>query len=89
VANHASSLKRIRQTERRRLRNRMVRQSMRTQVKDAKVEVKNNTKDAKASVIEAISKIDKAASKGVIHHRAAARRVARLSKLAEKVLLAK
>jgi small subunit ribosomal protein S20 len=89
VANHASSLKRIRQTERRRLRNRIIRQSMRTQVKEAKVEVKNNTKDAKAAVIEAISKIDKAASKGVIHHRAAARRVARLSKLAEKILLAK
>lgn len=89
MANHASSLKRIRQTERRRLRNRMVRQAMRTQVKDAKVELKNNSTDAKATVIEAISKIDKAASKGVIHHRAAARRVARLSKLAQKVLLAK
>jgi small subunit ribosomal protein S20 len=89
VANHTSSLKRIRQTERRRLRNRMVRQAMRTQVKDAKVEIKNNTADAKATVIEAISKIDKAASKGVIHPRAAARRVARLSKLAQQILIGK
>jgi small subunit ribosomal protein S20 len=89
VANHVSSLKRIRQTERRRVRNRTVRQGMRTSVKTAKAELKSNAAGAKATVIEAISQIDKAAAKGVIHPRAAARRVARLSKQAEKVLLGK
>lgn len=67
----------------------MVRQAMRTKVKDARASVKSNSKDAKADVIEAISQIDKAASKGVLHPRAAARRVARLSKQAQKVLLGK
>lgn len=87
MANHISALKRIRQNERRRVRNRNVRQAMRTKVKQARSTLQGNAPEAaKKDVIEAISQIDKAASKGVIHPRAAARRVARLSKLASKVL---
>jgi small subunit ribosomal protein S20 len=62
---------------------------MRTSVKTAKAQLKSNPADAKATVIAAISQIDKAAAKGVIHPRAAARRVARLSKQAGQILLAK
>jgi small subunit ribosomal protein S20 len=89
VANHKSALKRIRQNERRRLQNRNARQSMRTQIKKARASLEGKSPDeAKKTVIGAISLIDKAASKGVIHPRAAARRVARLSKRAHKMLSA-
>ncbi|KXK25275.1 MAG: 30S ribosomal protein S20 [Chloroflexi bacterium OLB15] len=85
MANHKSAIKRIRQSEKRRAYNRTYRTRTRTFVKRARIaqegaDVKVAVEATRAAVIE----LDKAASKGVIHPRNAARRKSRLmKKLAE------
>ena len=82
MANHKSAVKRARQNEIRRLRN-----------KGTKTRIKSIVKDLRSSVGEAPgegtevklntaqSVIDKASKKGVIHKRTAARKISRLAKL--------
>jgi small subunit ribosomal protein S20 len=79
LANIASQIKRNRQNEKRRLRNRDFRGAARTAVKDALTSMAGG-QDSSASVLAAISALDKAAQKGAIHHRNAARRKGRLLK---------
>jgi len=82
LANHASAIKRHRQSEKRRQRNASVKSSLRTAVKKVKEAVETGKADeAKASLRNAITELDKAASKGVLHRNNAARRVSRLSRL--------
>ncbi len=79
MANHPSALKRIRRNERARARNRLVITSTRTYTKNARTAMgSSNAQDAQASLREAISALDKAAAKGVIHPNNAARRKSRL-----------
>lgn len=79
LANTASAKKRIRSSERRRVRNRLVRSSGRTHVKKARTLITaGNLEEASEAVRLAVSKLDKAAAKGVIHPRNAARRKSRL-----------
>ena len=76
MANHKSAIKRAKQNEVHRLRNRSI-----------KSRVKSITKAihaATAELKEAQSIIDKAASKGVLHKRAASRRKSRLARLINK-----
>jgi small subunit ribosomal protein S20 len=77
VANTKSAMKRMRQNERRRLRNRAVRSQMRTAVKVAR---SVEGPQVRASVEEAIRSLDKAASKGVIHRNTAARKKSALAR---------
>ena len=79
MANIKSQIKRNRQNEKRRLRNRTNRGAARTAVKDARTALEERT-DTKTSVMLAISMLDKAANKGSIHPRNAARRKGRLMK---------
>jgi len=76
LANHKSALKRARQNENRRLRNK----SVKTRVKSVVKAVRTAGDDAAAKLDEAKSVIDKAAKRGVIHKRTAARSISRLSK---------
>jgi small subunit ribosomal protein S20 len=79
VANHKSALKRIRSSEKRRQRNRVTRGTARSAVKRARVSL--GGKDmaaAEVAVGGAVSALDKAAAKGVIHKNNAARRKSRL-----------
>ncbi len=79
LANTASAKKRIRSSERRRIRNRLVRSAGRTYVKKARTLIAaGNLEEASEAVRTAVSKLDKAATKGVIHPRNAARRKSRL-----------
>ncbi|NLD72407.1 MAG: 30S ribosomal protein S20 [Chloroflexi bacterium] len=79
MANLRSSIKRARQNIKRRARNRAVMSRSRTAVSKATRLVATGDKDeARQAVIEAISEVDKAASKGVIHRNKAARRKSRL-----------
>ncbi|MGB8648078.1 MAG: 30S ribosomal protein S20 [Anaerolineae bacterium] len=80
MANTKSALKEIRKTARRRVRNRLVRASTRTAVKRAVRTIETGKGDSAQEVQTAFSALDKAASKGVIHKNAAARRKARLTK---------
>lgn len=79
MANIKSQIKRNKQNETRRLRNKAVRSEIRTRVKSA-VELANaGTPDADATKL-AIKRLDKAVTKGVIHKNQAARRKSRLMK---------
>lgn len=81
MANHKSAIKRHKQSLVKRERNNTVRTSLKTIAK--KVETLAGGKDSEeaAKVLQsAIIAFDKAASKGVIHKRTAARKKSRLSK---------
>ncbi|HEX2438974.1 MAG TPA: 30S ribosomal protein S20 [Methylomirabilota bacterium] len=77
MANTKSAIKRIRQNERRRLRNRTVRSQVRTALKTARAA---GGTDQRPSVEEAIRSLDKAVSKGVIHRNTAARKKSALAR---------
>lgn len=79
MANIKSAIKRIRSSERKRLRNKPVRTALKTHIKVAQARI--GTKDVELSadaVVKAISALDKAANKGIIHRNQAARRKSRL-----------
>ncbi len=80
MANIKSQIKRNRQNEKRRLNNRNVRGSARTAVNQARAAFAEGSEDTKETVLKAISTLDKAAEKGVIHKNNAARRKSRLMK---------
>jgi len=81
LANIQSAIKRNKQNEKRRLRNRVFRGQARTSVKKARVAIASAEKEeAKIKVMDAVKALDKAASKGIIHKNNAARRKSRLMK---------
>jgi small subunit ribosomal protein S20 len=80
VANIKSQIKRNRQNEVRRLRNKAVRSEMKTRVKSAVRAAEAGAEDTPEAVRAAVKRIDKAAAKGVIHKNQAANRKARLMK---------
>jgi small subunit ribosomal protein S20 len=79
LANTKSAKKRIRSSLRRRERNRRFRVAARTQVKKARqLLADGNLDEAEVVVRDASSTLDKAARKGIVHPRNAARRKGRL-----------
>jgi small subunit ribosomal protein S20 len=81
LANIKSQIKRNRQNEKRRVSNRIYRGRARTFVAKARVAIESEDSEAaKAAVVEAISALDRAAEKGIIHKNNAARRKSRLMK---------
>lgn len=79
MANIRSALKRMRQNEKRRLRNRMVRSRVKTTVKRARAAVAQKSGDVGALVKDAIRTLDKAVSRGVMHRNTAARQKSALA----------
>lgn len=80
MANTRSAEKMIRVAERRRLRNRSVKSAVKTFIRKAEREISAAGEESATLVVQAISKLDKAASKGVLHRKNAARRKSRLMK---------
>jgi len=80
LANIKSQIKRNLQNEKRRLNNRNVRGAARTAVNQARAAFTAEDPETKEAVLKAISALDKAAEKGVIHKNNAARRKSRLMK---------
>lgn len=78
MANIKSAIKRNRQNEKRRVRNKAVRSEVRTRTKQALDAA--GTDESTESLRLAVRKIDKAAAKGVLHKNAAARKKSRLIK---------
>jgi small subunit ribosomal protein S20 len=78
VANIKSQIKRNRQNEKRRVRNKSVRSELRTRTKSAVAAAEQGAEDVAEATRLAVKKLDKAASKGVIHKNQAARRKSRL-----------
>ena len=80
MANTKSAIKRIRQNETRRLRNRTVRSRVRSALKAARTVVTTSGGDAREAVLQAIRTVDKAVTKGVIHRNTAARKKSALAR---------
>ena len=81
MANHKSAKKRAKQNEKKRLRNKIVRTSMRTAIKNVREAVESKSEDIGNILNKTKSLIDKAAKKGVIHRNTANRNKSRLTKL--------
>lgn len=80
MANHASAEKRARQNEKRRMSNRARKSEMRTAIKGVLAAVDaSDTDAADAALKSAVSLIDRAGQKGIIHRNQASRRVSRLT----------
>jgi small subunit ribosomal protein S20 len=79
VANTASAQKRIRSNARKGKRNQITKSRVRTAVRSAR-ESLTTPAEAREAVIAAVSELDRAAEKGVIHKNNAARRKSRLMK---------
>ncbi len=81
MANIKSQIKRNRQNEKRRVHNRVFRGKARTLVSKARILVASDDQATSVEAVrQAVSALDKAAEKGVIHKNNAARRKSRLMK---------
>jgi small subunit ribosomal protein S20 len=80
MPNNAAARKRMRQEQKRRLHNRSIKSLVKTQITKARQAIATD-EDAEAAVRTAVSELDRAAKKGVIHRNNAARRKSRLMKL--------
>ena len=78
MANIKSAKKRVLVNRKKAERNKSIKSAVKTSIR--KVEAAIEAKDKAAALLNAISTIDKAASKGVYHKNTAARKVSRLSK---------
>lgn len=81
MANSRSAIKRIRQNQKRRLRNRIYRGRARTSITQARQAISaEEMETARMKTMEAVRSLDKAAQKGVVHKNNASRRKSRLMK---------
>lgn len=81
MANTRSAIKRIRQNQKRRLRNRLFRGRARTNIKQARQAISaEEMESARVNTMDAVRALDKAAAKGVLHKNNASRRKSRLMK---------
>ncbi len=78
MANIKSQIKRNRQNEAARQRNKAVRSELKTRRKTAFATAAAGAEDAADALRQAVKRIDKAASKGIIHKNKAARDKSRL-----------
>ncbi|MCG8648185.1 MAG: 30S ribosomal protein S20 [Pirellulales bacterium] len=82
MPNTESAKKRLRQNEKRRLHNRAQKSQVRSQIRKVREAVKaGDTEKAQAEFRVATKRLDRAASKNLIHKNAAARTKSRLSRL--------
>ncbi|NGT56255.1 30S ribosomal protein S20 [Clostridium perfringens] len=80
MANIKSAKKRIKVTEKKTLRNKMIKSALKTAIKKFEVAVEANNKAAAATLyVEAARALDMSASKGVVHKNMAARKKSRLA----------
>jgi small subunit ribosomal protein S20 len=87
VERHASALKRKRQSPKRHARNRAVLSGMKNLQKKLNTALATKkTDEAQLLLKKSVSAFDRAASKGVIHHNTAARKVSRLTLKVDKTL---
>jgi small subunit ribosomal protein S20 len=81
LANHKSALKRIKQSEKKRLRNRQVNSQLKTVLKSfySAVDEKTEGTDLVEVHRKTVSEIGRAASKGIMHKRTADRKISRIT----------
>lgn len=80
MANHKSSLKRIRQNRKIRDNNRVIRSTVRTAIKKTRAAIESKDKQSALEAFKEAEKvIQKAASSGLYHQNNASRKVSRLA----------
>lgn len=88
MANIKSQIKRNKTNEVRRVRNKAVKSELKTRIKTAVSSAESGADNSVLAIKTAVSKLDKAASSGIIHKNQAARRkgrlMARLAKLTQE-----
>lgn len=82
MPNIKSQKDRVIQTKKENLRNKAVKSNLKTVVKKAEIAIADGSADADKAVVVAVSTIDKARSKGILHKNTAARKVSRMMKKA-------
>ena len=80
MPNNPAAAKRMRQEQKRRLHNRSIKSLVKTQITKARQAINGEDANSEAAVRAAVSELDRAAKKGVIHRNNAARRKSRLMK---------
>jgi len=80
LPNIQSAKKRVKVSEKKNLRNRIVKSEVRTSLKKFDAAVEADPQKAQEQLSVTVAAIDKAASKGVVHKNAANRKKARLAK---------
>ena len=80
MANIKSAIKRVKVTEKKNLRNRMIRSQVKTAMKKFETVLAHDASGAQAQYVATTSAIDKAVSKGIMHKNTANRQKARLAK---------
>jgi small subunit ribosomal protein S20 len=86
VKKNMSALKRVRQTKVKTEKNRSVKTLIKTLAKKIEAEVKSkNIESANAVLKEAVSTIDKAVKKGILHKNTASRKISRLTRLVNSI----
>jgi len=89
VANHVSALKRAKQSEKRRIRNKSALSAMKTEIKKVQLALLGKDKELKKTALKAaISSLARTASKGIIPKKRASRKISRLTLKANKVSVA-
>ena len=81
MANHKSALKRAKQSEIKRLRNKTAKTRIKNVVKEVRQAAAESHDASLDRLNEAKSAIDNAVKKGVVHKKTAARKISRLAKL--------
>ncbi|VEN75416.1 30S ribosomal protein S20 [Candidatus Desulfarcum epimagneticum] len=85
MANHKSALKRARQNEKKRLRNKAGKSRIKHIIKDLRLSMESEPAETLAKKLDlAKSAIHKAAKKGAFHPRTASRKISRLAVLVNK-----
>ena len=86
MASHESAIKKNRQDQKRRLRNRTHQTRLRTQVKKLRRAIASGDASAAAGMVkETLALVDRTVKHGVLHRNAAARTKSRLSKAVAKL----
>jgi small subunit ribosomal protein S20 len=78
VANIKSQIKRNHTNEKRRLRNKAAKSEVKTRIKTAVRDAETGSEATAESLRQAVKRLDKAASRGIIHRNQAANRKGRL-----------
>ncbi len=80
MATHKSAIKRNRQNIKRRARNQQAKAALRTSVKKARAAIQSGDKSAKEQTLTSEKLLAKAAGKGILNKKTAARLTSRLAK---------
>lgn len=84
MPNIKSQKDRVVQAKKETLRNKSIKSNLKTVVKKADAAIASNAADKDAMIKAAVSAIDKAQTKGVLHKNTASRKVSRMARRANK-----